>query len=358
MESDVVGLARDSRERQQLHALGVDATVEPTDPPAEFVGALRGPTEQASVEWQDPERTSGRVLHERPRRRRSRGDRNQGRPRSERVCRVARRPRRRAMVMRARRARCARRSTRPPARSRSPTGLCFSDSRGQPPEETARWASFSIGGCRDERAGRRPSSAHRNPRRRWRSWHGRESWRGRCAPLPPSSRSSIAMSAFCSSKETTRARRAAFTGRRWSRRTRCSSSSECVRNSYGPDSTSSTRCSPSGSSRSGYAIALNGAGAPGATASTQLDSLLQTQLAERRFALDAWLPWDRRALARAQRTGLPLAGARRRGAYARALVRLLDDLFLPVAPAPRERKLRLMPPRPRDAEQTEEVALT
>ena len=79
---------------------------------------------------------------------------------------------------------------------------------------------------------------------------------------------------------------------------------------------------------------------------------------ERRFALDAWLPWDRRALARAHRTGLPLAGARPRGAYARALARLLDDLFLPVAPAPRERKLRLMPPRPRDAEQTEEVALT
>jgi len=105
-------------------------------------------------------------------------------------------------------------------------------------------------------------------------------------------------------------------------------------------------------------IALNGAGAPGAAASTQLDWLLQTQLAERRFALDAWLPWDRRALARAQRTGLPLAGTRRRGAYARALVRLLDDLFLPVVPAPRERKLRLMPPRPRDAEQTEEVALT
>ena len=29
------------------------------------------------------------------------------------------------------------------------------------------------------------------------------------------------------------------------------------------------------------------------------------QLAERRFALDAWLPWDGRALARAQRTGVP-----------------------------------------------------
>ena len=52
----VVGLARDSHERQQLHALGVDVIVEPVDPPAAFVGALRGPTEQASVEWQEPER--------------------------------------------------------------------------------------------------------------------------------------------------------------------------------------------------------------------------------------------------------------------------------------------------------------
>ena len=92
-------------------------------------------------------------------------------------------------------------------------------------------------------------------------------------------------------------------------------------------------------------IALNGVGGPGATARVQLERVIQGQLAERRFALDAVLPWDGRALARAQRTGLPLARARRRGAYARRLARLLDQLFLPVVPTPRERKLLLVPPR-------------
>ena len=103
-------------------------------------------------------------------------------------------------------------------------------------------------------------------------------------------------------------------------------------------------------------VALNGLGGPGATPRIQLERVLLGQLAERRFALDASLPWDRRALARAQRTGLPLARARRRGAYARALSRLLDELFLQVAPAPRERKLRLLPPRAKTKQQ-ERVAV-
>lgn len=97
-------------------------------------------------------------------------------------------------------------------------------------------------------------------------------------------------------------------------------------------------------------VALNGTGGPGATATIPLEQIVQAQLAERRFALDAWLPWDRRALARARRTGLPLARARRRGVYARALRRLLDELFLPVAPAPRGRKLLLDPPRTHELE--------
>jgi len=103
-------------------------------------------------------------------------------------------------------------------------------------------------------------------------------------------------------------------------------------------------------------IALNGVGGPGATARVQLERVIQGQLAERRFALDAVLPWDGRALARAQRTGLPLARARRRGAFARALSRLLDELFLPVAPMPRERKLPLVPPRA-DKQHSEKVAV-
>jgi hypothetical protein len=106
-------------------------------------------------------------------------------------------------------------------------------------------------------------------------------------------------------------------------------------------------------------VAVNGIGGPGAAARSALELVLPRQLAERRFALDAWLPWDSRALARAQRTGLTVAGARRRGAYARALARLLDELFLPVAPAPRDRKLRLLPPPPRKERlQEKEIAVS
>jgi Flp pilus assembly CpaE family ATPase len=103
-------------------------------------------------------------------------------------------------------------------------------------------------------------------------------------------------------------------------------------------------------------VVVNGVGGPGATTRSALEHALPGQLAERRFALDAWLPWDSRALARAQRSGLSIAAVRRRGPYARALARLLDELFLPVAPSPRERKLRLVPPRP-PVEEQEEVAL-
>ncbi len=106
-------------------------------------------------------------------------------------------------------------------------------------------------------------------------------------------------------------------------------------------------------------VVVNGLGGPGAVTRDQLETVLLRQLGERRFALDARLPWDGRALARARRTGLPLARARRRGPYARALARLLEELFLPLAPAPRQRKLRLTPPQqtPADARDEEEVAL-
>jgi hypothetical protein len=104
-------------------------------------------------------------------------------------------------------------------------------------------------------------------------------------------------------------------------------------------------------------VVINGVGGPGATTRTVLEQVLPAQLAERHFALDAWLPWDGRALARAQRMGLPIAAARRRGPYARSLARLLGELFLPVAPVPRERKLRLVPPQPDEqAQEQAEVA--
>jgi Flp pilus assembly CpaE family ATPase len=102
-------------------------------------------------------------------------------------------------------------------------------------------------------------------------------------------------------------------------------------------------------------IVANGVGGPGAIPTTELTDTLARRLAERGLALDAALPWDGRALAKATRAGLPLAIAHPRGRYARTLTRLLEQLFLPVAPEPRDRKRMLIPPAPK--EQTEEVAL-
>jgi Flp pilus assembly CpaE family ATPase len=102
-------------------------------------------------------------------------------------------------------------------------------------------------------------------------------------------------------------------------------------------------------------IAANGLGGPGAIATAELSDTLAQRLAERGLALDAALPWDGRGLAKATRAGLPLAIAHPRGRYTRTLTRLLEQLFLPVAPEPRERKRMLIPPAPK--EQPEEVAL-
>jgi Flp pilus assembly CpaE family ATPase len=102
-------------------------------------------------------------------------------------------------------------------------------------------------------------------------------------------------------------------------------------------------------------VVANGVGGPGAVPTTELTETLAQRLAERGLALDAALRWDARALAKATRAGLPLAIAHPRGRYARTLARLLEQLFLPVAPEPRERKRMLVPPQPK--QQTEEVAL-
>ncbi len=93
-------------------------------------------------------------------------------------------------------------------------------------------------------------------------------------------------------------------------------------------------------------IAVSGVGAPGAGSKNELESVLAPELAELRLAVDAWLPYDARAAARARRSGTPLALTRRRGSYARALRGLLDELLLPSQPVPRERKTRLPIPTP------------
>lgn len=94
-------------------------------------------------------------------------------------------------------------------------------------------------------------------------------------------------------------------------------------------------------------VACAGLGGPGAGSHRANTAMLAEQLAARGLALDASLPFDGRALRGAERHALPLAAARRRGAYARALRGLLDQLFLPTQVArARDRKLRLLMPQP------------
>jgi hypothetical protein len=116
-----------------------------------------------------------------------------------------------------------------------------------------------------------------------------------------------------------------------------------------------------GTKREQLRIAVSEVGAPGAGSKKELESVLAPELAELRLAVDAWLPYDARAATRARRTGMPLALARRRGRYARALQGLLDELLLPSQPVPRERKTRLPVPTPvaaaSEPASDEEVAL-
>lgn len=88
-------------------------------------------------------------------------------------------------------------------------------------------------------------------------------------------------------------------------------------------------------------ICVNGLGGPGAVTRAEAQSALADELATLQLAVDGWLPHDRRALARARRTGLPLALARRRSPYAGALARLLDVLFVADQPVTRRRQYKL-----------------
>ncbi len=99
-------------------------------------------------------------------------------------------------------------------------------------------------------------------------------------------------------------------------------------------------------------IAIAGTAGPGVGSKRELEQAAADELAELRLAVDAWLPYDARAATRARRTGAPLALARPRGRYARALRSLIEQLFLPSQPVPRERKLRLPISLPATAQTT------
>jgi MinD-like ATPase involved in chromosome partitioning or flagellar assembly len=91
-------------------------------------------------------------------------------------------------------------------------------------------------------------------------------------------------------------------------------------------------------------IIANAIGAPGTASRSAITQTITAHLAERGVTVDAWLPWDGRGLARAQRRGTPLAIARQRSRYSRAMTRLLGELFLPATPTPASRKRRLVSP--------------
>lgn len=93
-------------------------------------------------------------------------------------------------------------------------------------------------------------------------------------------------------------------------------------------------------------IIANAVGAPGTASRGAITQTITAHLAERGVSVDAWLPWDARGLTRAQRIGAPLAAARPRSRYARAIRGLLEELFLPSAtPKPKASKRRLASPR-------------
>lgn len=92
-------------------------------------------------------------------------------------------------------------------------------------------------------------------------------------------------------------------------------------------------------------VIANAIGAPGTASRSAITQTITAHLAERGVTVDAWLPWDARGLARAQRRGAPLATARQRSRYSRAITRLLEELFLPATPTPTGRKRRLVSPR-------------
>jgi Flp pilus assembly CpaE family ATPase len=106
-------------------------------------------------------------------------------------------------------------------------------------------------------------------------------------------------------------------------------------------------------------VVVNGQGAPGASATAETVAAISRELDEHGLCVDAWLPWDKRALRASVRLGLPLAAARPRGQYARTLQRLLDSVLIPTTakPLPRKRHPRTSTPEVGEDRVVREVAL-
>jgi Flp pilus assembly CpaE family ATPase len=90
-------------------------------------------------------------------------------------------------------------------------------------------------------------------------------------------------------------------------------------------------------------VVVNGQGAPGAAASADTVAAITRELGKQGLTVDAWLPWDAKALRASVRLGVPLALARSRGNYAERLERLADSVLVPTTAQPLTRKQRLRP---------------
>jgi hypothetical protein len=104
-------------------------------------------------------------------------------------------------------------------------------------------------------------------------------------------------------------------------------------------------------------VLVNGQGAPGASASTEAVAAITHELDEQGLSVDAWLPWDARALRASARLGVPLALARPRGRYAKTLQRFIESVLVSTTPQPITRRHRLRPQEPSETRALREVAL-
>lgn len=98
-------------------------------------------------------------------------------------------------------------------------------------------------------------------------------------------------------------------------------------------------------------VIASGLGAPSSVAKDTINATIAPHLIDNGLTVDAWLSWDARGARAAQRRGLPIALARPRGGYRRALAGLLNELFLDddaagTSPRTRRKKRRLTAPNP------------
>lgn len=104
-------------------------------------------------------------------------------------------------------------------------------------------------------------------------------------------------------------------------------------------------------------VVVNGQPAAAAPGSADAVAAITHALEERELTVDAWLPWDARALRASLRLGLPLALARPRGRYAKAVRRLLDAIVASTAEQADESESEETVNIPAAAEAVAEVAL-